>query len=298
MPKTRTIPETKKKRVKDLEKLIKNSKTILVVSIKSIPASKFQEIVKKLRGKAEVRVPKKTMIYRALDNVGKGELEKLERNIDESFALLFSDTDAFELAAELVKAKTPAKAKVGQIAPEDIEIPAGPTDLPPGPAISELSSVGLQVKVEKGKLNIQKAKVIVKKGEEINSSVADVLSKLDIKPFSIGFIPLCAFHSEERKFFPEINIDTEYYTEQLKEAYSKALPFAVEIGYATEETVKFMLAKAYAHASKIDRVIKGEPEPEPEPQQSSEQESEEENKSEETEEDKEASTEGLASMFG
>ena len=153
MPKTHTIPEAKKKKVKDLENLIKNSKSILVVSIKSIPASKFQQIVKRLRGKAEVRVPKKTMIYRALDNVGKGELEKLERNIDESFALLFSDIDAFELASELARTKTPAKAKAGQTAPQDIEVPAGPTDLPPGPAISELSNAGLQVKVEKGKLN-------------------------------------------------------------------------------------------------------------------------------------------------
>ena len=303
MPKTHTIPEAKKKRVKDLEKLIKDSKTILVVSIKGIPASKFQQIVKRLRGKAEVRVPKKTMITRALDNVGKGELEKLERSIDESFALLFSNTDAFELSAELAKTKTPAKAKAGQIAPQDIEVPAGPTDLPPGPAISELSNAGLQVKVDKGKLTIQEAKVVAKEGEEISQGTADILSKLDIKPFEIGFIPLCAFHSEERKFFPEINIDPEGFTEQLKEAYSRALPFAVEIGYASKDTVGFMLAKAYAHASKMDRVIKGEPEPEPEPQQSEGQESESQESSEEqsenkSEEDGEASTEGLASMFG
>ena len=303
MPKTHTIPEAKKKKVKDLEKLIKDSKTILVVSIKGIPASKFQQIVKRLRGKAEVRVPKKTMITRALDNVGKGELEKLERSIDESFALLFSNTDAFELSAELAKTKTPAKAKAGQIAPQDIEVPAGPTDLPPGPAISELSNAGLQVKVDKGKLTIQEAKVVAKEGEEISQGTADILSKLDIKPFEIGFIPLCAFHSEERKFFPEINIDPEGFTEQLKEAYSRALPFAVEIGYASKDTVGFMLAKAYAHASKMDRVIKGEPEPEPEPQQSEGQESESQESSEEqsenkSEEDGEASTEGLASMFG
>ena len=294
MAKTHTIPEAKKRRLSELQNLINKYDTILVVSIKGIPASKFQEIVKKLRGKAEVKVPKKSLINLALENVDKKELKKLEDNIGESFAILFSNLDAFELASELARTKTPAKAKAGQEAPDDIEVSAGPTDLPPGPAISELSGVGLQVKVEKGKLTIQDSKVVANKGEKISSEIADVLGKLDIKPFSIGFTPLCAFHSQENKFFSNINIDREGTIEKLKEAYSRALPFAVEVGYVSEETVKLMLAKAYAHANKLNRVITGEPEPEPETEK---QESEETDKKEEKEEETDGSA-GLASLFG
>ena len=52
------IPEGKTKTVKELVELMKKKKTVLIASIKNIPASQFQEIGKKLRGKAIIKVPK------------------------------------------------------------------------------------------------------------------------------------------------------------------------------------------------------------------------------------------------
>jgi len=288
------IPEFKKKSVAELSDLIKNKKTILVASIKNIPGGQFQEIVKGLRGKAIVKVPKKNLVFRAIDNTKNQDLKHLEENIGSDFALLFSDLDSFELAGELLKSKTPAKAKVGQEAPEDIEIQAGPTDLVPGPAISELGAVGLQVQVENGKLTIKENKVIVKEGEAISQKAADIMSKLDIKPFSIGFIPLCAFDNEEKKFYAEIKIDVEGTLNDLKYTFGKALSFAVGIGYITQDTIKVMIGKAGAQANKINRIMTGEPEPEV----VAETPVEEAPKEEVKEEKKEAAAEGLGALFG
>lgn len=254
--------EEKKKIVSELTKLAKEKKTILIASIKNIPGSQFQEIVKKLRGKAIVKVPKKNLIFRALDSNEEEEVKKLKEKIDDSFAILFSDIDAFELAGNLIKYKSASKAKPGQIAPTDIEIPAGPTELVPGPAISELGAVGLQVQVENGKLTIKEPKVIVREGEKIKSNVADIMNKLDIKPFSIGFTPICAFDNQEKKLYAEIKIDKEKTIDELKYAFGKALPFALEIGYTTKDTITFMIGKAGTHANKINRIMTGEPEPE------------------------------------
>ena len=77
----------------------------------------------------------------------------------------FSDTDAFEISGILADEKSPAKAKPGQESPEDIEIKAGPTELLPGPDISALSAVGLQPKVEEGKIAIAVDATLLKKGE-------------------------------------------------------------------------------------------------------------------------------------
>ncbi len=259
-PKTH-VSEEKKEIVSELTKLAKEKKTILIASIKNIPGGQFQEIVKKLRGKAIVKVPKKNLIFRALDSANGEEMKNLKEKIDDSFAILFSDLDPFKLAGNLMKYKSASKAKPGQIAPTDIEIPAGPTELVPGPAISELGAVGLQVRVEKGKLTIKESRVIVKEGEKIKPNVAAIMSKLDIKPFSIGFTPICAFDSEEKKFYSEIKIDKEKTIEELKEAFGKALPFAVEIGYISKDTITFMIGKAGAQANKINRIMTGEPEP-------------------------------------
>ncbi len=261
--KTKSSDKTKKthisaekiKTVKELEQLIKNNKTIMVASVKNLPAAKFQEIGKKLRGKAEIRVPKKNLIFKALDSSGKEVVKELKNQINGSVAILFSNMDTFELAAELIKNKSATKAKTGQEAPDDIEVQPGPTDLIPGPAISELGALGIQIQIEKGKINIKESKVIVRKGQKITSNAADVMSKLDIKPFSVGFVPLCAFDSVENKIYLEIKIDREGTLKDLKLAYGKALPFAVEIGYATPETIKFLIGKAGRQEKAMTKII-------------------------------------------
>ena len=72
------VSEEKKKTVKELTELIKKKKTILIASIKNIPSSQFQEITKKLREKAIVKVPKKNLIFRALENSEDENLEKIK----------------------------------------------------------------------------------------------------------------------------------------------------------------------------------------------------------------------------
>jgi len=259
MKSEKNIPkrEPNKKNVKtvdELKKLIETKKTILITSIKNLPASQFQEIGKKLRGKAIVKVPKKNLILRALDSSSKEAIKDLKEKVEDSVAILFSDLDSFELAGELLSNKSPAKAKAGQEAPEDIEVQAGPTDLVPGPAISELGALGIQIQIEKGKITIKEPRVIAKKGKKISVAAADLMGKLNIKPFSIGFIPLCAFDNEEGKFYAELRIDREGTLKELKTAYGKALPFAVEIGYPSKDTIKFLIGKAGMHEKVLENL--------------------------------------------
>ena len=240
----------------ELTKLAKENRTILVASIKNIPLSQYQEISKKLRGKAVVKVPKKSIVFRTLDSLGKESTEEFKEKIEESTAILFSDMDAFELAAELVNKRSPAKAKSGQEAPSDIEIPAGPTELVPGPAISELGALGIQIQIDKGKINIKEPKIIVKKGEKISANAADIMNKLGIKPFLVGFVPLAAFDTKEKKVYLNIKIDTEGTVSELRSLYMKSLSFAVEIGYASEDTIKFLIQKASMNEKSLEKFVK------------------------------------------
>ncbi len=254
----RTVPEYKIKIVEELIELLNNKKTILFASIKNLPASQLQEISKKFRDKAIIKIPKKNLFFRALDssNIDKENASVLKEHFKDSTAVLFSDIEGFELSADLLKNKSPAKAKPGQEAPEDIEVQAGPTDLMPGPAISELGALGIQVQIEKGKISIKAPKVIVKKGEKISNEAADVMSKLDIKPFSIGLIPLIILDKETNKVYLEIKINPEEAIKNIQEGYSKALAFAVEINYFSKETIKFLLSKASMHEKVLSSLIK------------------------------------------
>lgn len=255
MTHTTHASEEKKKALKELVELIKSSKTILIASIKDIPASQIQEIGKKLRGKAVMKISKKNLVYRAIDSSGNKDLEKIKDKIKDNVAILFSDLDSFELASELIESKRLSKAKIGQEAPEDIEVPAGPTELVPGPAISELGAVGIKIQIEGGKITIREPKVIVKKGGKISAGAADIMNKLGIKPFSISLIPIAAFDIAEGKLYSHTSIDREKTLQDLKSAFSKALAFAVEIGYASGETIRFLLAKAEREGKAMESVV-------------------------------------------
>jgi len=247
------VSEKKKTVVSDLINLIKSKKTILIASIKGIPGSQFQEITKRLRGTAIVKVPKKGAILRAIDDSGLIIIKKLKDQVKDSTAILFSDVDSFDLAADLISKKTPAKAKPGQEASMDIEIPAGPTDLIPGPAISELGALGIQIQIEKGKITIKEPKVIAKAGEKISKPAAEMMTKLGIKPFSVGFVPIAAFDAQEEKVYINISVDKEGSIKELKTSFSKALGFAVTVSYTSEDTIKFLIQKAARQEMAMDK---------------------------------------------
>ncbi|MEK6875253.1 MAG: 50S ribosomal protein L10 [Nanoarchaeota archaeon] len=249
------IPKRKIREVKELKELAGTKRTILIASIKNLPDSQFQAIKKKLRGKAEIKVPKKNIILRALNSVGKENINKLSKKIDADCAIIFSDLEAYELAGELLKNKSSIKAKSGQESPEDIEISEGPTELVPGPAISELGALGIQIKIEGGKIIIKTPKIIAKKGEKISQGAADIMNKLGIKPFSIGFVPLVAIDNKEEKIYTNIKIDREATLKELKKAFGRALPFAVNSGYVSEDTIKFLITKAGRHEKALSKLM-------------------------------------------
>ncbi len=287
------VSKEKIKQVKELTDLIKNKKTILIADVSTIPGSQFQQIVKKLRGKATVKVPRKNLLFRAIDDSKNEMVLKLKESFTKPVAILFSDLDSYDLAGELIKNKSSAKAKPGQIAPMDLEVPAGPTDLVPGPAISELGALGIQIQIQGGKIEIKAPRVLTKKGDKISDAAAAMLSKLNIMPFTIGFLPVSAYNSKENKVYFDIKIDREEAINEIKYSFGKALAFAVSIGQINDETVKILVQKAGSHERRLIKVISGEPD----------EVTPEGNKKEEIPQTKKEEkpvnpTEGLASLFG
>ena len=156
----------------------------------------------------------------------------------------------------------------------------------PGPAVSELGALGIQIKIEKGKINIKKSKTIVKKGEKISQAAADLMSKLDIKPFEIGFIPVSAFDTKENKLYLEIKIDPKGTLELLKSNYGKSLALAVEIGYANEDTITFLIRKAGAYENSLGKLAGEEKNKSKEVKEDSQLDSEKDTSNENTPEEK------------
>ncbi|MBS3072937.1 50S ribosomal protein L10 [Candidatus Pacearchaeota archaeon] len=252
------VSKEKLKIVKELVELIESNNTIMLASIKGLPLKQFQKIKKQLSEEVVIKVLKKRMLKKSLESSKKPGIQDLSKFIKEDCAVLISDIDAFDLSLKLNQSKSPVKAKAGQVSPIDIEVEAGQTDLPAGPAVSELGGLGITVKVTQGKIEIVSPRVIVKEGQKISEGAASVMSKLNILPFSVGFTPLVAYDSKSGQVYKEIKVDKEEATEILQESARKALAFAVSIAFTTKDTLKFLLAKAISHEKAISKLINKE----------------------------------------
>ena len=267
-------------------------RTTMIASINGLPSAQFQEIKKKLRGKATIRMAKKNLIRHAFNKIANKELSKLTDYIGDSTIILFSNNDAFELSGVLGSEKASQKAKAGQVVPFDIEVKAGPTELIPGPDISALSAVGLIPKVEGGKISIMQDKVILKKDGIITDAIASIMAKLDIIPFEVGIDPVAAFMDE--KVYGNIRIDVEKTVANLADCYGQAMAFDVELEIVNEVSLGPILNKAIAQETMLTRIITGEPVEEISLVDPVVETTKEELK----EESKQESAVGLASLFG
>lgn len=247
------VSKKKLETVKKLVELIKENDTIMIASIKNLPSRQFQDIRKKLRGKAETRVIKKRIMIKAIESSDK-KVEGLKKYVQEDSAILFSKEDAFNLAGILADNKNPIGAKPGQEAPEDIEVQEGPTDMIPGPAISELGNLGIKIAVEEGKIAIKEKKVIVKKGEKISDSAASIMGKLEIRPFKVGLEPIAIYEGKTGKIYTDVKIDKEKAVGDLKIAAAKSLGFAQKIVYYCKETIGYLLGKANSHVKALSQL--------------------------------------------
>src|SRR3989344_751468 len=251
----KAIPAYKLERVAQLKSLITSHATLLVASIKKLPSSQFHEIKKRFRGKAEICVAKKSLVIRAIDATKDTALQPLKSHVTADIALFFSNLDPFTLSGVLADNQSPAKAKAGDIAPEDIHVEPGPTDLVPGPAISALSGVGLKVAVEGGKLAIKQPATIAKQGEPIKDNVASVMAKLGIFPMRVGFEPLAAYDSNDKKVYAGIRIDKKGTLASLREIIGKSRGFAIAIEYVSKDTVAYFISKAGLEERAIQKLL-------------------------------------------
>ena len=253
----REVKPSKIKAVEDLAELIKKYRVLGIINLRKTPAAALQKIKSSLKDKMLVKVAKKSTIVFALDKVGKNNLKDY---VNVSPALILTNEDPFKIYLALERNKTLIFAKSGDKAPEDIVIKEGPTDLPPGPAISTLTKVKLPAKVVGGTISILRDKVICKAGEEIDLDVASALQLLKLKTLRVGLDVVVMEEGGKVYTKDQLYIDVERLMSDIRIASMNALNLSLNIEYPTKENIKLMVIMAHLNAKALEKVIGSEKE--------------------------------------
>lgn len=248
---------TKEQKMKDVESLAKTIEQYPVVGIIDmfkLPSRPMQNVKKKLKEEGQIKLTKKTILVRALQNSKREGMQKLLEIVPKQPAIFLTKMDPFKFYAMVDKVKTPAAAKEGDVAPQDIRVSAGPTNLLPGPAISEFTKVGIPAGVEEGKIAVKKDVVVAKKGTVISKALANALRKLNIEPMQIGVTIVGIFEKGMIYSKDALSLVGEGYISKVREAFGHALNLSVSISYPTKENIGLMLAKAKGEADVLEKL--------------------------------------------
>lgn len=246
---SKQIVVQKAAQVEEIKKLLNEHKALGIANLQKVRAAQLQEMKKKLKDVANIRVIKNTLMRRAVAECkDKPGLDKLEPLLSGSNIFLFTDLNPFRLLLLLEKGRVKATAKAGDTAAMDVIVPAGNTGQPPGPVISQLNSVGLATRIEAGSVWINKNTMVAKKGDVISARLAGVLSKLGIKPVEVGLILKSVYENGLLIMDDQLHIDLGGFRRNLIEASSDALNLSVNAGFATPDNASLLLQTAYRKA--------------------------------------------------
>ena len=248
----RQILLQKAEKVEEIKNILKKYRIIGIADLHKVRASQLQELRKNLKEVAYLQVIKNTLMERAISEFkGLPNIKSLMRHLKGSNLFLFTNINPFKLALILEKSKVKGFAKAGDIASEDIIVPAGNTGLAPGPIISQLSSVGIPTRIESGSVWINRDTVVAKKGEVISQSLAAVLSKLGIKAIEAGLSLKVVYDNGLIISGEELTIDLEEYKQNIGKAYVEAFNLSLSVAYPTAENIMALLQIASSEAYRL-----------------------------------------------
>jgi large subunit ribosomal protein L10 len=244
------IPKWKKDEIEDIKRLMTTNSSVGVVGVQGIPSNQLQLMRKNLRGLANIKMCRNSLIERAI-NESSDDFKKIDKYVEDQTALLFTNENPFKLYKILEKGKTSAPIKPGGVAPKDIVVQKGPTSFPPGPIVGELSGAGIPAGIEGGKVVIRETKTVAKQGDVVDAKLASILSRLEIHPVELG-LELRAVYEKGIIYESRLlSVDETKYISDLTSAVQRAFNLSINSAYPAKATISTLIAKAASQSRNL-----------------------------------------------
>ena len=245
MSQTHKYPQWKIDTISEVEESIKSNKTLALCNLHKVRATQLMKLRKNFKDELKIRVIKNTLSKIAVKNSSLKISTEILESISAQQAFIFTNMNPFQLYLLLEKGKVDLPARDGDIASGEIVVPSGNTGMQPGPDLSAFKAFNIPTRIDAGSIFVSEDTIVAKKGDVIKSSLAALLSKLDIKPIKAGVKLDVAFMENLVYNSDDLSINLDDYRDSLIISYRNALDLAVSEEYFTKETVPLILADAY-----------------------------------------------------
>jgi large subunit ribosomal protein LP0 len=224
---------------------------ILIVGADNVGSFHMQTIRKSLRGKAVLLMGKNTMIRKAIRGhlTSNPNLEKLLPHVKGNVGFVFTKEDLGEIAKLLTENKVEAVAKAGGVAPSDVIVPAGSTNLEPTKT-SFFQALNISTKIARGQIDISVDVHLVKAGEKVNNSQAALLQMLNMKPFKYGLQLLTIFEEGSIMDPSILKITTDDILNSFRKGIATLTAVSLGANYPTSASMPHLVRHGFKKATK------------------------------------------------
>jgi large subunit ribosomal protein L10 len=260
MPATKQYPAGKVKQFSMIKELASKYDVIALANLNKVRSTQIMELRRRFRGELVLAVAKNRIATKALDSVGKENLKALNSSLTGQNLFLFTNMNPFKLNLLLEKGKIYLPAKAGDIATEEVVIPAGNTGIPPGPVLSEFKDSKVITKIESGSIWVTRDTVVANPGDKINTRLASLLSKLGMKPIKAGMALSMVYWNGLLIAEKDVRLNIDSFINDVGLSARQAFNVAFEAKYPAKEVLTVILVdsmtKALAVAARANYVTK------------------------------------------
>lgn len=226
--------------------LFRQYSKIFIVNVDNVGSSQMHQIRSSIRGQAILLMGKNTMVKKAMRDIVSEfpHIEALFPLVKGNVGLVFTNGDLKSVRDAMTSHKVAAPAKVNVIAQCSVTIPAGNSGISPDKT-SFFQALGIPTKVVKGAIEILNDVLILKEGDRVGASEAELLSMLNIMPFTYGVVVENVY--DNGAIFPSSMLDVT--DEALMKIYNEALnnvaALSLRVSFPTVASVPHSLINGF-----------------------------------------------------
>lgn len=234
-----------------LKTLFKSYGRVIVIGVDNVTSNQMHQLRTLLRGRAVMLMGRNTMIRKgismALDEMP--SIEALIPHIRGNVGLVFTNEDPKAIKDVILSNKVPAPARVGCIAQCEVIVNAGNTGMPPDKT-SFFQALNISTRVMKGAIEIVNDVVVLKKGDKVGCSEAELLSLLKITPFMYGCVVEKVYEDGNVYSASILDMTKDDIIQMYRSCISNIAGVSMSLGYITLPSVPYILLDAYRNILK------------------------------------------------
>jgi len=238
--------ERKKNYWTRLVSLLEEYSRVLIVTADNVGSNQMQKIRKAMRGKAVLLMGKNTMIRKAIrDQLLKTpQLEGILPHVKGNIGMVFTNGDLADVRTKLTELKIQAAAKAGSIAPIEVVVPAGNTNMEPTKT-SFFQALSIPTKINRGTIEIINDIHLLTVGQKVSLSQAALLQMLGIRPFQYGLKVVTVYDNGAVYPAAVLDLTDDDILKKFFRGVSNVAALSLQIGYPTVVSVPHSVANAY-----------------------------------------------------